>query len=289
VKVIVPVVLLAMASAADAAPKKTEAFGRASLTGVHSSQTGQTDDEELDGSALVARGDIGVRLDPRGNTSRLQVTSSYYGYFDRNDRWSNGVEAEQLFRLRKGLTIGVEGAAVTNVLTLESRSADQVRLGAQATVESGNHRYSVSAGTRRRWYDGSSATSWAPFAEIGYRYRFGSWHFLDLDARAERVNSDRGSLDYKRLAVSGYYTRPFDRHTRVRLGLTQRSWTWDERRTATGDRRRERLWLPQVRLTHDVTSRLSLDLDYRRIIRRSNDPAFSRDGSRLAATLRTDF
>lgn len=289
VRVIASFILLCLASAANARSTSAEPFGRASLSGVYSSETAQADDEELDGSALVARGDIGVRFDPRRNMTRLQATSSYFGYFTRDDRWSNSLEAEQLFRLQKGLSVSVEGAGATNLLTLESRSTDQLRLEGRAIMETGNHRFAVGGGTRRRWYDRSNATSWAPFGEIGYRYRFGSWHMLELEARAERVNSNLDTLDYKRLALSSFYTHPLNRRTRVRAGLTHRRWIWDERRTAAGDRRRERLWLPQLRVTHDVTNRLELELDYRRILRRSNDPNFDRDGNRLAATLRKSF
>jgi hypothetical protein len=289
VKRITALVALCLASAANAGPTGAEPFGRIALSGIYASETSQADDEELDGSALVARGDFGVRVNPRGNVTRLQATSNYYRYFSRKDRWSNGLEAEQTFRFGKGVIISLEGAATSNVLTLESRSTDQVRLGGQVSAESGNHRFTAGAGTRRRWYDQSAATSWAPFGDLAYRYRFGSWHLLELEARAEAVNSQLDTLDYKRLVLSAFYTRPLNDATRIRAGMTHRRWSWDERLTPSGDRRRERLWLPQLRLTREFGDHFQLDLDYRRIIRQSNDPSFDRKGNRFAATVRKDF
>ena len=113
VKIIVALFCLCLTSAANAGPTSADPFGRVSLSGVYASETTQADDEELDGSALVARGDVGVRLNPKGNVSRLQASSSYYAYSTRLDRWSNSLEAEQSIRVGKGLVLSIEGTAAT--------------------------------------------------------------------------------------------------------------------------------------------------------------------------------
>ena len=273
------------AQAAGPAP-----YGGASLSGVYSSESSVNDEsEELDGSALVARGYAGVRFDPSGDTTRLQVASSHFGYFEREDRWSNAFEAEQVLQFGGDASFSLEGSAASNLLTLERRSTDQVGAAARVRLEPGNHRVMLGAGTRRRWYDGSAARSWAPFVEAEYRYRLGSWHFVEFAARREWVNSDRDGLDYQRLALSAFYTRPLGRNTRLRAGLTHRRWSWDERFTPAGEQRRERLWLPQLRLTHEVGGSVELELDGRRVIRRSNNDSFDRVGNRLAATVRKTF
>lgn len=281
--------LLLAGAAVPGTAAAQEAYGGASMSGIYSTESSLTETEELDGSALVARGYAGVRFDPDGNTTRLQAASNYFGYFERKDRWSNAVEAEQSLRLGRGTTFSVEGSAATNVLTLERRSTDQAGVAGRLRTEFGNHRLTFGAGTRRRWYDDSDARSWAPFAEAEYRYRIGSWHSVELEGRIERVNSNVDTFDYDRLAVSAFYTRPLARRTRVRAGLTHRRWTWDERFTPGGDQRRERLWLPQLRLTHDLGRDFDLELDARRVIRRSNDDNLDRTGTRLAATVRKSF
>lgn len=278
--------LVGVAGAAAAAP---EPYGEISLGGTYSSESSVDETDDLDGSAIVARTSVGVRLDPTGDTTRIQGSSNYFGYFDREDRWSNGLEVEQFLRLSKDVLFSLEGSAVTNVLTLESRSADQTGLAARLRIEPGNHRVTLGAGTRRRWYDQSDSRAWAPFVEAEYRYRLGSWHSLEVESRAERVNSSLATLDYKRLSLSAFYTRPLGRQTRLRAGLTHRRWTWGARFAAGGEQRRERLWLPQIRLTQKFRRDFELEIDARRVIRRSNDERFDREGSRLAATVRKSF
>ena len=275
-----------LAGPAWAAP---DPYGGVSLSGIYAEDEPRGEDEELDGSALVARGFVGVRLDPDRNTTRLQASSSYYGYLDRKDRWSNAAEAEQQLRLGQDFALSIEGSGATNLLTLERRSTDQAGIATRLRFEPGDHRLTVGAGSRRRWYDGSNARSWAPFAEVEYRYRLGSWHAIEIEARTERINSTLDTLDYSRNAFSAYYLRPLGRNTRVRFGLTHRRWTWDQRFAPDGERRRERLWLPQIRLTQELGRDLDLELDARRVIRRSNDDRLEREGSRVAATLRKTF
>jgi hypothetical protein len=281
--------LLAAGAQSPAAAAGYDPYGAVSLSGVYSTESSLAEVEELDGSALVARGYAGVRFNPRGNSTRFQVASNYFGYFDRENRWSNALEAEQVLRLGNDAYFSVEASAASNVLTLERRSTDQTGIVGRLRLEPGNHRVTLGAGTRRRWYDDSRARSWAPFVEAEYRYRLGSWHSLALEGRVERVNSDFDTLDYDRLALGAFYTRPLSRDTRVRAALVHRRWTWDERFTLGGDQRRERLWLPQLRLTHEAGSDVELELDARRVIRRSNDERFDRSGSRLAATVRKTF
>ncbi|MEO7654938.1 MAG: hypothetical protein ABIS23_04545 [Sphingomicrobium sp.] len=281
--------LLSASAAGAAAAPNPDPYAGVSLSGVYSSETLLAESEDLDGSALVARGYAGLRFNPRGNSTRVQLASNYFGYFDRKDRWSNSFEAEQELRLGRNTAFSIEGSAASNVLTLERLSTDQAAVAARLRIEPGNHRVTFGAGTRRRWYDDSAATSWAPFLEAEYRYRLGSWHSLAFESRLERINSNLDTLDYDRLSLSAFYTRPLGRHTRVRGGLTHRRWTWDERFTPSGDQRRERLWLPQLSLTQVLGGNVDLEFDAQRVIRRSNDKSFNRNGTRLAATLRKTF
>lgn len=281
------VVCTILAGAAPATGQ--DIYGGASLSGVFAGETSLDETEELDGSAVVLRGHAGSRFDPGGDTTRIQLSSTYFGYVERKDRWSNVLDAEYSLQLSRDVTISIEGSAATNVLTLERRSTDQAGAVTRLRLEPGDHRIVLSGGTRRRWYDDSTARSWAPFLEAEYRYRLGSWHSIAFEGRQEWIDSDLNSLDYKRLSLSAFYTRPLSRDTRLRAGLTHRRWSWDDRFTPARERRHERLWLPQVRLTHEIGPDVELELDARRILRRSNDDRFDRVGTRLAATVRTLF
>ncbi len=282
-------VLVCTGLAGPAPAAGQDSYGGISLSGAYSSETSFPETEELDGSAFVARGYAGARLDSDRNTARIEFSSAYFGYFERKDRWSNALEVQQTLQLGPEVTFSVEGSAADNELTLERRSTDQAGVVARLQMETGEHRIMIGGGTRRRWYDESAARGWAPFVEVEYRYRLGSWHSIALEGRQEWIDSDLDRLDYSRLALSAFYTRPLSRDTRLRAGLTHRRWSWDQRFTPAGHRQHEQLWLPQVRLTHAINRDLELELDARRIIRRSNDDSFDRVGTRLAATVRKTF
>lgn len=278
--------LFAFAHTAHADP---EVYGGYSVGGLYSSDAARTVDEELDGSAVLGRIYVGASFDAEGDETRFEASSGYYAYLDRENRWTNRVEAEQMIGLGKDFKIFVEAAGATNLVTLERRGTDQAGAGAGLEFERGDHRVSVAGALRRRWYEGGSASSWAPRIEAAYRYRIGSWHSAQFEAASDWVNSDLERLNYGRLQLGGYYTRPLARRTRVRAGLVHRRWTWDARLTPEGEERRERLWIPQIRLTHRLPDNMNIDLDYRHVIRTSNDEQFDRSGNRVSLTFRNAF
>lgn len=280
-----------IALAACPAHAQTDLYGGASLSGIYASSSARILDEEIDASALVARGYAGVRLG-RHRATRLQVGSNYHLYLGDGpaNRWSNSAEIEQRFVLGDKFSVAFEGAGATNISTLEARSADQLAARARLVVEPNqDNRFTLTAAARRRDYDGSAAHAWAPMIEGDYRRRLGRYQYIDLESRFERVNSNADVFNYRRLSVAAFYTHPVGRETRLRAGLAHRRWSWDERLTSDARPLRDRIWVPQARLTHAISDRFDLEFDYRRPLRRSNDNAFEREGHRLAATVRTNF
>jgi hypothetical protein len=282
------VALLSLLTSSAALAAGEDPFGELSV-GVIASDNGGQESEDLQSSSAVLEGTVGLRVGPAARQTRIQATSTYYAYFQKKDRWRNSAEVEQSLRLGKGAELSVEAGADSNLLTLERNSTDQLRLAGQLRLEDGPHRLTVAGGIRRRFYDENSARSWAPYFDLGYRYRIGSWHFVELTSRIEKVDSDFDRFDYRRFAVSGYYTHPLGKKMRLRAGLTRRRWTWDGRLAPDGSKLRERLWLPQLRLTRDLSHHLALELDYRRVMRRSNDASRERNGNRFAVTLSRAF
>lgn len=266
-----------------------ETYGGYSIAGVYSSDAARTTDEELDGSAVVGRAYAGVSFDSGGNETQVQVSSGYYAYFTREDRWTNRLEATQIFEVSDTVQLFAQAAGATNLVTLERRGTDQAGLEAGIRLEKGDHRATLSGAMRRRWYDDGDARSWSPRIGAEYRYRIGSWHSVEVGAFSESVDSDLDTLNYERLQFAGYYTRPVADRTRLRAGLLHRRWEWDGRFAPDGANRRERLWIPQLRLTHRLRDEMSVDLDYRHVIRRSNDERFDRSGNRVAVTFRNSF
>lgn len=283
--------VVGMVLAACPAHAETDFFGGASLSGIYSSSSGRILDEEIDASALVARGYAGIRLG-REKATRIQFGTNYFLYLGDGprNRWSNLAEVEQRFAFNDKVSVAFEGSGATNISTLEARSADQIAARARLIVEPNEqNRLIITTAARRRAYDGSSADAWAPMIEGDYRRRLGRFQYIDLESRYERVDSDDDLLDYRRLSFAGYYTHPLGRSTRLRAGIAHRRWSWDERVTGDARQLRDRLWVPQVRITQALSNQFDLELDYRRPLRRSNDAVFDRDGHRLAATIRTNF
>lgn len=275
--------------AAGQAHAEPEAFGGYSLAGVYSSDAARTTDEELDGSAVSGRVYAGVSFDSGGSETQVQASSGYYAYFTREDRWTNRLELTQTFVVSDTVQLFAQAAGATNLVTLERRGTDQAGLETGLRFEKGNHRATFSGAIRRRWYDDSDARSSSPRIGAEYRYRIGSWHSVEVEAFSDSVDSDLDTLDYERAQFAGYYTRPVGDRTRLRTGLVHRRWEWDGRFASDGTNRQERLWIPQFRLTHRLRDEMSVELDYRHVIRSSNDERFDRSGNRVAVAFRNSF
>jgi hypothetical protein len=286
IALVVAASVVATARPAAAAP---DFYGAYSLGAIYSGDAAQTVDEELDASAAIGRIYGGLRLNPEEDETRIELSTGYFGYLTRDDRWTNRIEVEQTLKLGESASLSMEVSGATNIITLERRGADQAGVAGSLRLDSGNHRMTFAAAGRRRWYDADNATSWASQVGAAYRYRIGSWHSAELRATIDRVDSNLDTLDYERLQLVAYYTRPLAKRTRARAGLAHRRWTWGNRLAPDGSERSERLWVPQIRLTHRLAGAAGVELDYRYVIRRSNDDRFDRDGHRLAITFRNAF
>lgn len=275
------------ANARAAAP---ETYGSLSLSGIYSSQSGDFDTEEINGSALVPQVTLGARWSQNGNLTRVEATSAYWSYFDRENRFYNALAIEQRLGLGGNNQLGVTISGAVNLATLEAESADQLAaIGRFIIRPDKSNTLVLGGGVRRRWYDDSNARSWSPIVYADYRRTFARNQYLDLGASHERTNATAAVFDYRRTYLGAFYTHPLGDRTRVRAGLSYRWWQWDARLTPGGRERRDRLLLPQLRLTHNLTRTLELEGDYRRIVRRSNDDRLDRNGNFAAATLRYRF
>jgi hypothetical protein len=266
-----------------------ELYGTASLRVAHRSSQIELTDEEVHSTGIVPRLTGGIRFGDRPTRTQIQVTTAYYENFDqdRKNRWYKSLSLSQQLPVAEGLALNLRLAGSLNSATLESRSVDQ--LAANAELEwrpSRVDRITVSSALRRRYYDASSRSSWAPYFGVEYRRRVGNRKYLSFDARKEWIDADGASLDYERLLTGVSYSQPIAKSTSVRLGVDHRRWTWDGRFTATGENRRDSLLMPRIRLRHDISRHTELDVEFRRLIRRSNDDRFDREGNRIAATLR---
>lgn len=270
-------------------------FGNVSASGVYADGAKLADDEEDNNrSAVILRGDAGARWRRGDNTTRLTFSSNYFNYTDegRKDRWNNEIELTHEISLSEAVTLDLRAAIGTDYSTLEYRSADQLTLGAEIFYRPRReHRFGARAEYRRREYDDpSSASGDAPFVEVSYRYQPNNVHRFDVDARYEWVDTNLPAFDYDRQRLTAFYTRSFGRENRLRLGAALQNWKY-ETRPVSGDSERLHSWRiqPQARFTHTLPNNMSVEVEYRRDFRRSNDSTQEEDGNRFSLTLRKRF
>ena len=267
-------------------------YGGISTTGLYAETEGLEESEDLQDSGIIGRGQAGARWRGKTSESRVEVSSDYFAFFDRRDRWSNGIEAAHQRNLSERMTVDFLASATTNVATLEFRSADQIVGRGRLTFRpSKADRFRAAAAYRHRSYDNAlSSEGSAPYVEADYRRRLGRYNYIDASVRKEWTDSENDFFDYQRLSLAGYYTHPLARRSRIRIGVESRRWEYDARFVpGSAERRRVNHFIPQVRVVHAIADSAELELDYRRYFRESNDDRFDPDGNRFAATLRLTF
>lgn len=270
-------------------------LGSVSASGVYAQGAKLLDDEEDNNrSAIILRGDVGARWAWSDSTTRLTLSSNYFNYTDegRKDRWNNEVELAHEISLSKTVTLNLRAAAGTNYSTLEYRSADQLILGAEVFYRPRReHRFGARAEYRHREYDNpTGAGGDAPFAEVSYRYQPSNVHRFDVEARYEWVDADLPAFDYDRQRLTAFYTRSFGRENRLRLGAALQNWEYDTRQVSGGGERLHSWRIqPQARFIRTLANDVSVEAEYRRDFRRSNDSTQEEDGNRFSLTLRKRF
>lgn len=270
-------------------------YGVLSASGVYAEGSKLLDDEEdANRSAVVLRGQGGVRWIRGDSATEITVSSNYYEYLDggRQSRWNNEVEINHEIDLTDKVDLGLFVSAGTNYSMLEYRSADQISIGSEIFYRpSRKHRLGFRAEYRYREYDDpANSNGSAPHVQASYRYQMSNQNRFDFDARYEWVGTNNARFDYDRQRLGGFYTRTFDRKNRLRVGAVLQNWEYDTRLASVGGERLHNWRIrPQVRFTRVFANETTVELDYRRDFRRSNDSAQEEDGNRLSLTVRKRF
>lgn len=269
-----------------------DVFGTASLGKVYSSSEIELTDVDIHSTAILPRLTAGVRFGDSPTQTQIQVTTAYSEYLSENreNRWYNSLAVSQRVPFSKGISLNLRIGGASNMASLESRSLDQLSGSLELELRPSNaDRITIGGALTRRYYDGSTRNSWAPYLDVEYRRRVGRRKYVQFDARKERVEADDKVFNYERLSTSFSYSQPIAPLTTLGLSLDWRQWTWHGRFTADSANRRDSLLMPGVRINHDISRRMELDLQLRRLIRRSTDDRFDRKGNRVAATLRVSL
>ncbi|HEX9954973.1 MAG TPA: hypothetical protein VGB48_07155 [Allosphingosinicella sp.] len=260
--------------------------GQVSVTGVLASDRSD-DEDEAARSGVILRGGLDYDHDLGAGEIRLSYDSALYLYEDddRPDRWSNRLALRYGLEVADDLEFSGRLSYVTNLATLEFRSADQAEFMGMAEYSPGDHRVRLSGGWRWRDYDDSTGSeSSGPFAAAEYRYRFGRDQFLTTELRYEDIDSADPRRGYSRTIAEAIYQHPLGPRTQVRLGGSARWWRFDERLAPNGERRRDSVVAPEVQLLHDFRSGFLLRGRLQYGIRQSNDPDEGGDDRRATLT-----
>lgn len=264
---------------------RSDLSGEVSASAIIASDRG--DEEEVDRSGIVLRGELDYDLDFGSSELRLSYDTGVYLYEDddRPDRWSNRLALRYAIEAADDLELSARLSYASNLATLEFRSTDQIEALATAEYSPGDHRIRLFGGWRWRDYD-DDAGSEGDGAVFGgeYRYRLGRSQFLTAELRFEDIDSANDRRGYDRTIASAFYQHPLGRQTRLRVGATARWSDYDGRDAPNGERRRDRAIVPELDLQHDFRSGLLLRGRFQYGLRESNDPEFDGDDRRAILT-----
>lgn len=206
----------------------------------------------------------------RGNSNRDRITASFEQELDGD--WD--VE----FRARY----------YDDLVTAESNDTDEIQGSAQVTYQpSRASRFRLRGTWREREYDNGSAAQTegeGPRVDAQYRRRFDRYHYLTFDLRAESIESDDPLRGFSRESAKVSYTRPITADIRVRPAIEVLTTRFDGRLTDAAERRRDRLFAPEVELLWWPGDwRIEAEAKY--IFTDSNEFTREREGYRVTLTV----
>ena len=244
--------------------------------------------EDVESSGFGASALAGVTLREQNTTVRFAVDTKVFEFADdeRQRRESLGISVYARQQVSEAVEVEVRARRVSDIVTLESRSADQRAVRGQVEWNRETNRVRLEAEWRMRDYDdGVGSRGEGPSFEAQYNRRLGSWHWARLTVRHDAIESaDAPRRSYEREMVRGEYSLPITRNLRFKPALEYRQWRYDARQ-AQGD--------PQGRLREDHLVSPEIGLAYGKLrgfyaegsaeyeFRASNDERFGEDAPRF--------
>ncbi|MDR2871668.1 MAG: hypothetical protein LBV45_03965 [Xanthomonadaceae bacterium] len=283
--------LMVSASAFAESVARERLTGEIMASGIAAS--GKTSDglENANRSGSVFGGGVNYSYDKGADHYKIAISSGYYTYTDdkRDNRWSNSVAGSYGRDLTSDVRLTGLASYTSQLLTLESSSADQTQVRARLSYSPGPHRVRVTGGWRWRDYrDLPDKTGNGPVAAVDYRYRIDSGRYLSMAARYDKIDSDEDRRDYRRYIVSGEYRFRPGPKTSAAVGLQWRDWTYPHRPIGS-DVRHDRSIAPTFRVRHDFGNGWSAQLEGIVIDRNSNANSYDETVKRAVLTVRKQF
>jgi hypothetical protein len=267
-----------------------EPDARVEVQTVSAQTTTRDNDLIVDGEAISLRGQIGLALEKRGvrlrvEADRIEVFRLGEGRRDiARDRFTATVQTD----IEKDWELQLQARHYDDVVSVESNDTDEWQGSARVTWEpKREHRLRLQGTWREREYaNGADAetTGEGPRVDAQYRRRFGRYHYLAFDLRAESIRSDDARRGYERESAGIAYTRPVTPDLRVRPAIEVIRTRFDGRLTDTGERRRDSLVVPEVELLW-WPGKWRIEAEAKYIFSGSNEPVREREGYRLSLSV----
>ncbi|MDP2131266.1 MAG: hypothetical protein U0975_03070 [Erythrobacter sp.] len=269
---------------------RLEPDARIEVQTVSAETTTRDSDLIVDGEAISVRGQVGVALEKRGVRLRLEadrIEVFRLGEARRNiarDRFTATVQTD----IEKDWELQLQARHFDDMVSVESNDTDEWQGSARLTWESDRkHRVRLQGTWREREYDNGAlaeTTGEGPRVDAEYRRRFGRYHYLAFDLRAESIKSDDLRRGFERESAGVAYTRPITPDLRVRPAIEVIRTRFDNRLTDNGEPRRDNLVAPEVELLW-WPGKWRIEAEAKYIFAGSNEPARDREGYRLSLSV----
>lgn len=269
---------------------RLEPDARIEVQTVSAETTTRDSDLIVDGEAISVRGQVGVALEKRGLRLRLEadrIEVLRLGEARRNiarDRFTATVQTD----IEKDWELQLQARHFDDMVSVESNDTDEWQGSARLTWESDRkHRVRLQGTWREREYDNGAlaeTTGEGPRVDAEYRRRFGRYHYLAFDLRAESIKSDDLLRGFERESAGVAYTRPITPDLRVRPAIEVIRTRFADRLTDNGEPRRDNLVAPEVELLW-WPGKWRIEAEAKYIFAGSNEPARDREGYRLSLSV----
>lgn len=283
-------VLTASPVTAQDAGWKLEPDARIEVQTVSAQTTTRDDDLVIDGEAISVRAQLGLALNSESTRFRLEADRIEVFRLGggRNDISRDRLTATVQHDVTKTLEVQLQARRYDDLVTVESADTDEWQGSARVTFEpTRDNRFRVAAAWRDRQYDNGAdpaTTGEGPRVDAQYRRRFGPYHYLAFDLRAENIRSDDPDRGYERESVGVAYTRPVAKDLRVRPAVDLIKTRFDGRIADTGAFRRDRQVVPEVELLW-WPGKWRIEAEAKYVFFNSNETAREREGYRLTLSV----
>ncbi|GAA4642209.1 hypothetical protein GCM10023115_04340 [Pontixanthobacter gangjinensis] len=247
--------------------------------------------EDVESSGAGARAEAGFEW-TRGKTEiQFDLSATVFDFSDENRETRESASAGLTIAhsVSDTVTLAVYARRSENIVTLESRSADQTSAGAEFQYEDDDNRIRLRAEYRTRDYDGTTTSSGSGMRfDAQYNRRFGSWHWARIDLRAEDIDSDNPRRGYERYTAKFSYSLPIAKRLRLRPEISMRAWEYDNRAVPDGQNdilRKDSMVAPEIGLAYGKLTGFYGRARASYEFRSSNDPRYREDAPRFELSI----